>query len=168
MHFCLSSGHPEATPLKLHSCACAMYERNVSKFIVCTAKPHTRYKEALFALENVCVQVSCIQMTRKKCVLARQLIGLLILHINKQERQLYLTIYPLTHEETSLHYLYSTPLYNGWDELEVNVFQDWAGMEEVYSNSGILILHSINSIMLCITVVLYIENHFFTSDFNLC
>ena len=59
---------------------------------MCTAKPHTRYKEALLALENVCVQVSCIQRTRKKCVLARKLIGLSILHINMQERQLYLTI----------------------------------------------------------------------------
>ena len=53
---------------------------------MCTVKPHTRYKEAVLALENVCVQVSCIQSARKKCVLASQLIGLSILHINKQER----------------------------------------------------------------------------------
>ena len=31
-----------------------MYKRNVSKFIVYTAKPRTRYKEAVLALENVC------------------------------------------------------------------------------------------------------------------
>ena len=29
----------------------------MSKFIVYTAKPHSRYKEAVLALENVCVQV---------------------------------------------------------------------------------------------------------------
>ena len=70
----LNSGHPEATPLNCKVALSqygAMYERNVSKFIVCTAKPRTRYKEAVLALENVCVQVSCSQRTRKKCVLAR-------------------------------------------------------------------------------------------------
>ena len=81
----LNSGHLEATPLNCKVALAqygAMYERNVSKFIVYIAKPRTRYKEAVLALENVCVQVSCSQRTRKKCVLARQLIGLSILHIN--------------------------------------------------------------------------------------
>ena len=104
----LNSGHPEATPLKLQSCACAVWRYVRAQRHVYTAKPHTCYKEAVLALENVRVlalenvrvlalenvrvQVSCIQRTWKKCVLVRQLIGLPILHINKQDRQIYLTI----------------------------------------------------------------------------
>ena len=88
----LNSGHPEATPLKLQSCACAVQRYVREQRHVYRAKSHTRYKEVVLALENVRVQVSCIQRTWKKCVLDRQLIGLPILHINKQDRQLYLTI----------------------------------------------------------------------------
>ena len=101
----LNSEHPEATPLKLHSCACAV-RRYVRAQRHCEL--HTRYKEAVLALE---MQVSCSQRTRKKCVLARQLIGLSILHINQQDRQLYMTILH-THAQTSLHVtytVYSTP-----------------------------------------------------------
>ena len=88
----LNSGHPEATPLKLQSCACAVRRYLGAQRHVYRAKPHTRYKEVVLALENVRVQVSCIQRAWKKCV---QLIGLPILHINiivLQDRQLYLTI----------------------------------------------------------------------------
>ena len=65
-----------------------------------TAEPHVCYKEAVLALQYVGVQVSGIQRTQKKRVLARQLIGLSILHISKTDN---FTFYTLTRAQISLH-----------------------------------------------------------------
>ena len=79
-----------------------------SAMYMCERNETARARVSRMLLEYVCVQVSCIQRTRKKCVLAKQLIGLSILHINQQDRQLNMTILNYT---LTLQYITYIPIH---------------------------------------------------------